>query len=116
MKKIYHLKTCSTNVKILKQLNLDGVELINIKEEPILAKDLEFAAEKLGGYDDLFSKRAMKYREYGLNEKDLTDKEKKEWIMKEYTFLKRPLVIVGDKVFTGSAKAQIEGMKEALNG
>ncbi len=115
MRKIYHLKTCSTNVRILKELNLEGVDLVNIKEEEILKEDIEFAIEKLGGVDAVFSKRAMKYRQLGLNQKDLTEEEMKDWILKEYTFLKRPLIILDDFVSAGSAKKDIEKVKSILN-
>ena len=116
MKKIYYLKTCSTCKKILDDLNLDGVELINIKEESILEKDLDFAAESLGSYEGLFSRRAMKYRSLGLNEKTLSEKDMKEWILKEYTFLKRPMAIIDKEVFVGSTKKVVEALKNKLNG
>ena len=66
MKKIYHLKSCSTNVRILKELNLEGVELQNIKEENIDELTLNFLKEKVGSYEALFSKKAMKFRSLGL--------------------------------------------------
>ena len=78
MKKIYHLKSCSTNVRILKELNLEGVELQNIKEENIDEKTLDFLKEKVGSYEALFSKKAMKYRSMGLNEMVLTEQDYKK--------------------------------------
>ena len=116
MKKIYYLKTCSTCKRILDDLNLDGVQLINIKEESILEKDLDFAAKSVGSYEGLFSRRAMKYRSLGLNEKTLSEKDMKEWILKEYTFLKRPMAIIDDEVFVGSTKKVVESLKNKLNG
>ena len=62
MKKIFYLKSCSTNQRILKELNLEGVELQNIKEENIDEKTLDFLKEKMGSYEALFSKKAMKFR------------------------------------------------------
>jgi arsenate reductase-like glutaredoxin family protein len=116
MKKIYHLGTCNTCIKILDQLNLDGLELINLKNESILKEDLEFASKVMGSYEALFSKRAMKYRSLGLNEKVLSEEEMKDWILKEYTFLKRPMAIIDDKVYVGSAKKVVEALKQHLNG
>lgn len=115
MRKIYHLKTCSTNVKILKQLNLENVELVNIKEEGILAKDLDYAAKELGSFAELFSRKAMKYRTLKLNEKELSEEEMRKLILEEYTFLKRPLSIIDGAVFAGSTKASVGGLKEMLN-
>jgi arsenate reductase len=100
----------------MKDLDLSGVELINIKEEEIQESDLTFAAEKFGSYEALFSKRSMKYRSLGLNEKELSEDEMKNWILKEYTFLKRPMAIIDEDVFVGSAKKVVESLKEKLNG
>ena len=45
--------------EILKELNLEGVELQNIKEENIDAKTLDLLKGKVGSYEALFSKKAM---------------------------------------------------------
>jgi len=114
MKKIYHLKSCSTNVRILKELNLEGVELQNIKQENIDEKTLSFLKEKVGSYEALFSKKAMKYRSMGLNKMELTEKDYKKYILEEYTFLKRPYMINGDEVFIGNTKSVVEAAKKSF--
>jgi arsenate reductase-like glutaredoxin family protein len=108
MKKIYHLASCSTNQRILKELNLDGVDLQNIKEQNIDEKTLDFLKEKVGSYEALFSKKAMKYRSMGLNEMNLSEADYKKYMLQEYTFLKRPFIINGDEVFIGNAKNVVE--------
>lgn len=109
MKKIYHLKTCSTNARILKELNPGPeVELQNIKEDNIDAKTLDFLKEKAGSYEALFSKKAMKFRELGLHEKQLTEDDYRRLMLEEYTFLKRPFIINGEEVFIGNAKKTVE--------
>lgn len=109
MKKIYHLKTCSTNARILKELNPGPeVELQNIKEENIDAKTLDFLKEKTGSYEALFSKKAMKFREMGLHEKELSEEDYKRLMLEEYTFLKRPFIINEEEVFIGNAKKTVE--------
>ena len=115
MKKIYHLKSCSTNVRILKELNLDGVELQNIKEQNIDEATLDFLKDKMGSYEALFSKKAMKYRSLGLNKMNLTEADYKKYILEEYTFLKRPYMINGDEVFIGNAKNVVEEAKASFN-
>ena len=114
-KKIDHLKTCSTNQRILMELNLEGVELQDIKTENIDEKTLDFLKDKVGSYEALFSKKAMKYRSMGLNEMDLSEAEYKRYMMEEYTFLKRPFIINGDEVFIGNAKKTIEAAKASFN-
>ena len=115
MKRIYHLSTCSTNQKILKQLNLEGFELIDIKEQNIDGKTLDWLKEKVGSYDALFSKRAMKYKSLGLKEKNLKDDELREYMLNEYTFLKLPFIINEDQVFIGNSASTIDQAKIAIN-
>lgn len=114
MKKIFHLSTCKTCQKIIAQLNDgEGFELQDIKEQNVSAKELDWMKERVGSYEALFSRRAMKYRQWGLNEKELSEKDYRDLILKEYTFLKRPVVVVGDEVFAGNAKKAVEGAKKA---
>lgn len=116
MKKIFHLSTCSTNQRILKELApLEDVELQDIKIQNIDEKTLDFIKEKVGSYEALFSKRAQKFRLLKLNETPLAEKDFKRLILEEYTFLKRPFIIVEDKVFIGNAKTTIEAAKKALH-
>jgi arsenate reductase-like glutaredoxin family protein len=116
MKKIYHLKTCSTNQRILKEVNPGAdVELQNIKEENIDEKTLDFLKEKVGSYEALFSKKAMKYRSMGLNEMDLTEQDFKKYMLQEYTFLKRPFMINEDEVFIGNSKKVVEAAVASFN-
>lgn len=115
MRKIYHLKSCSTNVRILKELNLDGVELQNIKQDNIDEATLDFLKEKVGSYEALFSKKAMKFRSLGLNKMDLTEDDYKKHILEEYTFIKRPYMINGDEVFIGNTKSVVEAAIESFN-
>jgi arsenate reductase len=108
MKKIYHLKSCSTNVRILKEVGPGKeVELQNIKEKNIDAEMLDFLKEKVGTYEALFSKKAMKYRSMGLNKMDLTEADYRKYMLEEYTFLKRPFMINGKDVFIGNSKATV---------
>ena len=115
MKKIYYLKTCSTCIRILNELNNgEGFELQNIKEEKITENQLEQMAEMTGSYESLFSRRALKFRSLGLQNKKLTEADYKNYILDEYTFLKRPVIIIDDKIFVGNAKKTIEAAKQQL--
>ena len=67
-----------------------------------------------GSYEALFSRKAMKYRSMGLNEKNLTEEDYKNYIVQEYTFLKRPVAIINNKIFIGNSKAVIESLKSEL--
>jgi len=68
----------------------------------------------IGSYEALFSRRALKYKELGLKSKKLEEKDYRKYILEEYTFLKRPVVIVKDQIFAGSEKKTVEALKRAL--
>lgn len=116
MKKIYHLGSCSTCQRILKELEpLDGVQLQEIKSEPITQDQLEQMEVLSGSYESLFSKRAMLFRQRGLHEKQLTETDYKDLILEHYTFLKRPVILVEGQIFVGNSKKTVQATKEALH-
>ena len=67
-----------------------------------------------GSYEALFSRRAMKYKELGLKDKKLEEKDYRKYILDEYTFLKRPVVILPGKIFVGSEKKNLEALNKAV--
>lgn len=102
MKRIYYLSSCDTCRRMMKELNsFHEYELIDIKSNNIDAKTLDSLKEKVGSYEALFSKRAIKYKTLGMKDKNLSDQEFRQLILDEYTFLKRPVLIDGDKVVVG---------------
>ncbi len=116
MKRVYHLSSCDTNKRILKELTLKerGFELIDIKESNIDETTLNWIKDKVGSYEDLFSKKAIKYRSIGLNLQNLSEADYKKYLLEEYTFLKRPFVIVDEDVYIGNAKATVAACLERL--
>ena len=115
MKKVFHLSSCSTCQRIIKELGgLDDFEHQNIKDINISAKELDFLKNKAGSYEALFSRRAMKFREWGLHEKKLTEPDYRKYILEEYTFLKRPIIVDGGEAFIGNTKNVVEAAKAHL--
>ena len=116
MKKIFHLGNCTTCQAILKETNIDskGFEMHEIKTEKITPAQLEAMKKMTGSYEALFSRRALKYKELGLKDKKLEEKDYKKFILEEYTFLKRPVVMLNDKIFVGSEKKTVAALKEAV--
>ena len=116
MKKIYHLGNCTTCQSIIKETAIDkkGFQLQDIKFEKITPAQLDEMKKMAGSYEALFSRRAMKYKSLGLKDKQLEEKDYRRLILDEYTFLKRPVVIINDKIFVGSEKKTVEAMKKAL--
>jgi len=115
MRKIYYLSTCSTCTRIIKELNLDdSFEFQDIKANKITTEQIEEMQKMSGSYDSLFSKRAMKYKSMGLKEKKLSETDIKNLILDEYTFLKRPVVILNDKIYIGNSKKVVEAIANEL--
>ena len=116
MKKIYHLSTCDTCRKILKEVDAEKKKVLlqDIKTEGITPAQLDEMKKMAGSYEALFSRKAIKYRTLGLAEKNPTEKEYRQLILGEYTFLKRPVAIIGNQIFIGNIKASVEGIKAAL--
>lgn len=99
----------------MKELKVDkSWNQIEIKSEGISSSQLTEMKKMAGSYEALFSRRAMKYRSMGLNEMELKEQDYKKYIVKEYTFLNRPVVIVGQDIFIGSGKNNIIALKERL--
>lgn len=114
-KTIFHLPTCSTCIRLIKQWNTEGVHMRDIRNDKITEEEIDLMAKLAGGYEPLFSRRAMKYKSMGLKDMNLTEADYRKYILEEETFLKRPVVIVGDEIFIGSAKADVARAAEALN-
>ena len=114
-KKAYYLASCSTCQRILNEAEIgEEFEHQNIKAEPITEQQLDEMAALAGNYESLFSRRSMKYRKWGLHEKQLTEADYRKYILEEYTFLKRPVFLLGDQIFIGNTKKTVQALKEAL--
>ena len=99
-------------MRIIKDLNLaSDVILQDIKEESITVAQLDEMRQLSGSYESLFSKRAKLYKEMGLKDQSLTEDDFKYYILDHYTFLKRPVIIYGDRIFIGNAKRNVEDAK-----
>ncbi len=117
MKKIYHLATCSTNKRILKEIApVEGFEMQEIKSTPITESQIDEMYKLSNSYEALFSKRAVKYKELGLKDKNLSEADIRAYILGDYTFLKRPVAIIGNEIFIGNSKKNVEALKNKIHG
>jgi arsenate reductase len=109
MKKVYHVATCDTCQRIIREAGLKkkGYASQNIKEEKITPAQLDEMKAMMGSYEALFSRRSLKYKAMGLKDKKLTEKDYRDLILQEYTFLKRPVVISDKKIYSGSEKKTV---------
>jgi arsenate reductase len=115
MKKIYYLKSCTTCLRIIKSLELsDDFELQDLKENPLSSTDLTHLKTLAGSYEALFSRRAKRYKEMGLKNESLEERDYKRYILDHYTFLKRPVLVVEQQIFIGNNPKTIAAAKLAL--
>ncbi len=112
MKKIYHLGNCTTCQAILKDTKIEkkGIPMQDIKFEKISPEQLDEMKKMTGSYESLFSRRALKYKEWNLKDKQLTEDDYRNYILQEYTFLKRPVVIIDKDIFVGNAPKNVEAL------
>jgi arsenate reductase len=107
---------CTTSQAIIKDTGITDkeFEMQDIKFEKITPAQLDGMKKMTGSYEALFSRRALKYKELGLKDKKLEEKDFRKYILEEYTFLKRPVVIINDQIFAGSEKKTVEALKRAV--
>lgn len=115
-KKVYYLHTCSTCQRILKtlELNAENIDLQDIKTQVITPEQLDEMARLSGSFESLFSRRAMKYKSMGLKDKTLSEQDYRKLILDEYTFLKRPVFIIGNEIFIGNSAKTVAAISEVL--
>jgi arsenate reductase-like glutaredoxin family protein len=107
MKKIYYLQTCDTCRRILKEMDTSNYILQEIKTEPITVKQLDELHALTKSYEVIFSRRAKKYQQMDLKNQSLTEKDYRQLILDEYTFLKRPVIINEHEVYVGNTKKRV---------
>ena len=117
MKKVYHLSTCDTCKRIIKELDLpESFIFQDIKTEEITSEQLEKMHALIGSFEALFSKRARLYKERDLKNKVLKEADYKDLILEHYTFLKRPVIINDDEIFVGNSKKTVAAAKDSIHG
>lgn len=112
--KLFHLSTCSTCRKILATLNTSDTELVNIREQLITEPDLDILVNSIGSYQAAFNNRAQKLKLMSADEKPKSEADYKKLILTDYTFLKRPALIIDNKGYAGNDAKTIEAMQAAI--
>lgn len=108
---VYGLPHCSTCRKAVEHLESRGARVAryhDLKTEPLSGETVRELAERVGGVEKLFSKRARKYRALGLHERELPEEEMLRLMEEEYTFVTRPVVVAGDRAVAGFAPRRLD--------
>jgi len=115
MKVVFYLKSCNTCTRIIKEIKLDSSFVFReIKSNPLTLKEIEMIHDLSKNYESIFNKRAKIFTEKKLKNVTLTELEYKNYILENYTFLKRPVIITDQKIFIGNSKKNILELKKHL--
>ena len=104
-------------MRIINELNLDdSFNFRELKNNPINNLELNYLVhKKTGSYEALFNKRALLFREKRKIQKKFNEQDYKKLILEHYTFLKRPILIIKNKIFIGNSKLVISEANKFLN-
>jgi arsenate reductase (glutaredoxin) len=108
---VYGLPYCTTCQKAVTYLEGKDVSVRgfrNLKEEPLSVDEVRALAAKVGGVEKLFSKRAMKFRQMGLHEREVPEDEMVKLMSEEYTFVTRPIIVRGDRATAGFSAKRVD--------
>ncbi len=116
MGKVYILNTCSTCKRILKEVQEYGkFDIVDIKKNPLQFNEIDRLAKMAGSYEAIFNKQSKKYREKGLAHVELTELDYRQYLSEEYTFLKRPVFVIDNKVFVGNSNKSVSNLTNYLS-
>lgn len=113
------LHRCTTCQRVVEELRAQGVPLRtfrDLREQPLTERELAGILERVGGAEELFSRRALKYRQLGLHQKVLSPREMTDWMLKEPTFIARPVVLATNSraALCGAGAAALRRFVEGL--
>jgi len=100
--KIYGIPNCGSVKKALDFVKAAGIEYEFVdfkKQKPTVLQVQKWALAV--GMDRLFNTKGTKYKSSGLDYKNLSDTDRVEWLTKEPTMIKRPVIEYKDKVLVG---------------
>lgn len=87
----------------------------DLKVNPITEEELDQLKSLSGSYESLFNKRSRLYKERNLKEQKLSESDFKALILEHYTFLKRPVFLIGENAYIGNSKSTVEALRIAFD-
>jgi Spx/MgsR family transcriptional regulator len=93
MIKVFGVPSCNKirNTKNVLDNNAIAYEFVNVKKTPVSSAQLKIIVEQLG-IDKVLNKQGLTYKKLGLKEKNLSENELFDWLLKEQGMIKRPLI------------------------
>lgn len=108
---LYQLTHCSTCQRTAAELASRGArfESRDIRKHPLSRTEVSNLARLAGGADKLFSRRALAYRRRNLHERSLAPEEMIDLMVEDDTFIRRPVILQGERVLPGCTARQLDG-------
>lgn len=111
--KIFYLGTCSTCKEIIKSIkDTSDFKLVDIKKKAITSEELDELYLQTGSYEALFSKRSRSYA--AIKDTIKKDEDYRDLILRDYTFLKRPVIQYKNHLFIGNSPSTKDAIKKTL--
>lgn len=109
MVKIYGIKNCGSVKKALNFLESKQIkyEFVDFKKTPPSRENLESWLQKVP-LEVLFNTKGMTYKKLGLKDKNLSNEEIKDYLIKEPNLIKRPVIEANGEVIVGFKEEQYE--------
>jgi len=109
MNKLYYLSSCSTCKRIINQWSLnESINRVDLKKNPLDEKQLNELFEITYSYEALFNKRAQLLKKLNLNFNILKENDFKKLLLTHYSFLKRPVLLLNNKIYIGNSQKTVE--------
>lgn len=116
LKKVYFLSTCDTCKRIMKEANVDdSFDLQDVKYMPLSLGQIEELRKHTDCYEELINKRARKLKDELALNPVTSDMSYRDLLLKDYTFLKRPVFLFDDRAFIGNAKKNVDALLSFLD-
>jgi arsenate reductase len=113
MIQVYGIKNCNKIRDTLLWLKEQKIEFAfyDLKKEPLTREELAEFVHRIG-LDVLVNKKGMKWRQLGLNDKDLNDDELFNQLLENQTMMKRPVLINEEAILVGYDEEAFEHFVE----
>ncbi|RYG43364.1 MAG: arsenate reductase [Chitinophagaceae bacterium] len=115
MDTVYYLPGCDTCRKILASLPPHSLEMRDIKKQPLTALEVDALKALSGSYEALFSRQSQQYKALGLKDKQLSESDYRQHLLEHYTFLKRPVFVIGKQIYIGNKPDNVARVVAALS-
>ena len=93
MIKLFGVPSCNKirDAKVILESNNIEYQFINVKKTPIPEKQLKEIIKQLG-MEKVLNKQGLTYKKLGLKQMNLNDTQRLQWLLKEQSMIKRPLL------------------------